>query len=51
MFNKWSIIESENDNMWNSARVYPGSLLLLLYINDMPDSLSHSVPSLYADDT
>jgi hypothetical protein len=21
------------------------------YINDMPDSLSHSVPSLYSDDT
>lgn len=28
-----------------------GPLLLLLYINDMPDSLSHSTPSLYVDDT
>ncbi len=27
------------------------SLPILLYINDMPDSLSHSSPSLYADDT
>ena len=26
-------------------------MLFLLYINDMPDSLSHSTPSLYADDT
>jgi hypothetical protein len=47
--NKWLIIKSENDNMWNSARIYP--LLFLLYINDMPDSLSHSVLSIYADDT
>ena len=27
-----------------------GPLLFLLYINDMPDSLRHSIPSLYADD-
>jgi hypothetical protein len=28
-----------------------GPLLFLLYINDMPDSLSYSVSSLYADGT
>ena len=28
-----------------------GPLFFLLYINDMPDSLRHSIPSLYADDT
>jgi hypothetical protein len=28
-----------------------GPLLFLLYINEMPDSLSYSVSSLYADDT
>ena len=28
-----------------------GLLPFLLYINDMPDSLSHSTPSLFADDT
>jgi retron-type reverse transcriptase len=27
-----------------------GPILFLLYINDMPDSLSHLTPSLYADD-
>ena len=28
-----------------------GSLLFLLYINDMPDSLNNTTPSLYADDS
>jgi hypothetical protein len=28
-----------------------GPLLFLLYINDMPDSLKYSIPSLYADGT
>jgi hypothetical protein len=28
-----------------------GPLLFLSYINDMPDSLKYSIPSLYADDT
>ena len=28
-----------------------GPLLFLMYINDMPDSLKYSIPSLYADDT
>ena len=28
-----------------------GSLLFLLYINDLPECLNNSIPSLYADDT
>ena len=28
-----------------------GPLLFLLYINDLPNCLSHSVPRMYADDT
>ena len=28
-----------------------GSLLFLLFINDMPGCLSYTIPSMYADDT
>ena len=53
MYDKWKTIESENDNLWSSTRVYFRSpiILVIIYINDMPESLNYSTPSLYADDT
>ncbi len=43
---KCTLNGSENDNLWSSTRVYSR-----LYINDMPESLNYSTPSLFADDT
>jgi hypothetical protein len=38
--------------MWSSPGVYHGSFItFIIYIDDMPDSLSYSVSSFYADDT
>ena len=52
MFDKWSIISNPKTTMYGIPQgSILGPLLFLLHINDMPDSLSHSVPSLYADDT
>ena len=52
MYDKWETIESENDNLWSSTKVYyRSSIILVIYINDMPESLNYSTPSLYADDT
>ena len=37
--------------MRSSLRIYPGSLLFLIYINDFPCCLNHSTPRIFADDS
>ena len=37
--------------VWYSPGNNIRALLFLLYINDLPNCLSHSVPRVYADDT
>ena len=37
--------------MWSSTGLYSWPFALLLYINDMPESLNNTIPSLSADDT
>ena len=38
--------------MWDPSRIYIGSLIVLIvYINDLPDCLEKSIPCLYANDS
>ena len=48
---KRTTIEPKKDNMRSSTGVHPWSSTIFIIYKYMPDSLSHSTPSLYADDT
>ena len=37
--------------LWRTAGQYPGSLLFLMYINDLPSCLRDATPRMFADDT
>ena len=38
-------------NTWSASREYPGPVLFLIFINDLPKILEHSASDIYADDT
>ena len=49
----YTVVKSENDSLWSCQRVFSraSTIFVILYINDMPESLNHSSPLLYADDS
>ena len=48
---QWSLSECCTFKCGIRQGIILGPLLFLLYINDLPNCLSHSVPRMYADDT
>ena len=47
MSGQWSIAKLRPNNLWR----YLGSLLFLVYVNDLPNCLNHTTPRMFADDT
>ena len=41
----------KKDCLWSSSGIHIMAIIVLLYINDLPDSLDNTTPCLYADDT
>ena len=48
---KWFSIRTPPGDVLCPSREYPGSLLFIIYINDLPVVIQHSTILLFADDT
>ena len=46
-----SDVRIQTDHTWCSARTSPGPLLFIIYVNDLPNSVSQLTVDIYADDT